>query len=84
MIYDSSLGNEFNIYAKRVSPDGDVGKRRILISTDRYEGRTSAIGTPDGRGISLFCERGNQQWGLDTRFHSGSQGLNGRRNSVLA
>ena len=84
VIYDSSRGNEFNIYASHVSLDGEVGKRKMLIDSDRYEGRTSAIGTPDGRGIWLTCERGNQQWGLDMRAHGGAQGLNGRKNSVLA
>ena len=42
------------------------------------------IGTPDGRGIWLACERGNQQWGLDMRAHGGQPGLNGRKDSVLA
>ena len=84
VIYDSSLGNEFNIYANRVSLDSTVGERKLLIETDRYEARVSAVGTPDGRGIWLTCERGNQQWGLDMRAHAHGQGLNGRRNSVLA
>ncbi len=84
VIYDSSRGNEFNIYANRVSLDGEVGETKTLIHTDRYEGRTSAVGTPDGRGIWLTCERGNQQWGLDMRAHGGQQGLNGRKDSVLA
>ena len=84
VIYDSSRGNEFNIYANHVSLDGTVSERKLLIETDRYEGRATAVGTPDGRGIWLSCERGNQQWGLDMRAHGGAQGLNGRRNSVLA
>jgi hypothetical protein len=84
VIYDSSRGNEFNIYAKRVTLDGEVGETKTLIHTDRYEGRARAIGTPDGRGIWLTCERGNQQWGLDMRAHGGAQGLNGRKDSVLA
>ena len=84
VIYDGSDGNEFNLYANRVSLDGKVGETKTLIRTDRYEGRASAIGTPDGRGIWLTCERGNQQWGLDMRAHGGEQGLNGRKNSVLA
>jgi hypothetical protein len=84
VIYDSSRGNEFNIYANRLSLDGKVGETKTLIKTDRYEGRASAIATPDGRGIWLTCERGNQQWGLDMRAHGGAQGLNGRKDSVLA
>ena len=84
VIYDSSRGNEFNIYANHVSLNGEVGATKTLIQTDRYEGRTSAVGTPDGRGIWLTCERGNQQWGLDMRAHGPAQGLNGRNDSVLA
>ena len=84
VIYDSSRGNEFNIYANRLSADGSVSDPKSLIHTDRYEGRVSAVGTPDGRGIWLACERGNQEWGLDMRAHGGAQGLNGRKNSVLA
>lgn len=84
VIYDSSRGNEFNIYANRVSPEGAVGETKTLIHTDRYEGRVSAIGTPDGHGIWLTCERGNKEWGLDMRAHGGAQGLNGRKDSVLA
>jgi hypothetical protein len=84
ILYDSSEGNEFNIYAQRVQRNGKVGERKRLIHTDRYEGRTSAIGTADGRGIWFTCERGNQQWGLDMRAHGGQQGLNGRKESVLA
>lgn len=84
VVYDSSRGNEFNVYANRVGLDGKVGKPKTLIKTARYEGRTSAVGTPDGKGIWLTCERGNQQWGLDMRAHGGLQGLNGRKNTVLA
>ena len=84
VIYDSSRGNEFNIHATRVGLDGKVGETKTLIATDRYEGRVSAAGTPDGKGIWLACERGNQQWGLAMRAHGGAQGLNGRKDSVLA
>ena len=84
LIYDSASGNEFNIYANRIGIDGSVSEPKSLIRTDRYEGRVSAVGTPDGRGIWLACERGNQDWGLDMRSHGGAQGLNGRKNSVLA
>ena len=84
VLYDSSRGNEFNIYANRVGLDGKVAETKTLIKTDRYEGRVSAIGTPDGKGIWLACERGNQQWGLAMRAHGGRQGLNGRKDSVLA
>jgi hypothetical protein len=84
VLYDSSRGNEFNLYATRVGADGKVRETKTLIQTDRYEGRVSAVGTPDGKGIWLACERGNQQWGLDMRAHGHAQGLNGRKDSVLA
>jgi len=84
VIYDSSRGNEFNICANRVALDGKVGETKTLIHTDRYEGRVTAVGTPDGKAIWLACERGNEQWGLDMRAHGGAQGLNGRKDSVLA
>lgn len=84
IIFDSSRGNEFNIYGVPVSTDLKVGETKQLIATDRYEGRVSAIGTKDGKGIWLACERGNQQWGLDMRAHGGIQGLNGRKDLALA
>jgi hypothetical protein len=84
VVFDSSRGNEFNIYATRVGLDGKVGETKTLIKSDRYEGRVSAIGAPDGMGIWLACERGNQQWGLQMRAHGHPQGLNGRKDSVLA
>lgn len=84
VLYDGSQGNEFNVYANRVTVDGKVGPTKTLIQTDRYEARVDAVGTPDGKGIWITCERGNQQWGLDMRAHGGPQGLNGRKDTVLA
>ncbi|WP_395748753.1 hypothetical protein [Prosthecobacter sp.] len=82
--YDSSRGNEFNIYATHVSGDTTVGETKQLIATSRYEGRVNAITSKDGKGIWLACERGNEQWGLDMRAHGGQVGLNGRRDLVIA
>ncbi len=84
VLYDSSLGNEFNIYAVRIDADLKAGKPQTLVATDRYEGRVSAIGSKDGEGIWIACERGNQQWGLDMRAHGRLQGLNGRKDTVIA
>lgn len=84
VLYDSSRGNEFNIYATRIDQDHTVGETKTLIATDRYEGRVSAVGAKDGKGIWLACERGNQQWGLDMRAHGPPQGLNGRKDTVIA
>lgn len=84
VLFDSSRGNEFNIYATKISADLQVGETKKLIATDRYEGRVSAIGAKDDKGIWLACERGNQQWGLDMRAHGHPQGLNGRKDTVVA
>lgn len=82
--YDSSRGNEFNVYATRVGLDGAVGETKTLIKTDRYEGRVSAIGASDGKGIWLACERGRMKWGLDIRAHGHLDGLNAQKSMVLA
>ena len=82
--YDSSRGNEFNIYATHVDAALDVGETKTLIATQRYEGRVSAMAAQDGKGIWLACERGNEQWGLDMRAHGGFQGLNGRKDLAIA
>lgn len=82
--YDSSRGNEFNIYATHVAANTVVGETKQLIATSRYEGRVNAITAQDGKGIWLACERGNEQWGLDMRAHGGQVGLNGRRDLVIA
>jgi hypothetical protein len=84
VLFDSSRGNEFNVYATRIQADLKVGETKTLIATDRYEGRVSAATAKDGKGIWLACERGNQQWGLDMRAHGGIQGLNGRKDTVIA
>ena len=84
IFFDSSRGNEFNVYATQVSANLKIGETKPIISTDRYEGRISAIGSEDGKGIWITCERGNQQWGLDMRAHGHPQGLNGRKNTVFA
>lgn len=82
--YDSSRGNEFNIYATRVGLDGVVGETKEVIKTDRYEGRVSAIGSADGKGIWIACERGRMKWGLDIRAHGHLDGLNAQKDMVLA
>ena len=84
-IYDSSRGNEFNIYATHVDLDGKVGETKTLIHSDRYEARASAMATPDGKGVWLACERVPIKNGTcRSGAHAGQFGLNGRRNSVLA
>ena len=82
--YDSSRGNEFDIYATHLDAGLKVGETKQLIATSRYEGRVNAVTAQDGTGIWLACERGNEQWGLDMRAHGGQVGLNGRRDLVIA
>lgn len=84
VLYDSSRGNEFNIYATRVGLDGTTGEAKTLVKTARYEGRVSAAGTADGKGIWFAFERGRSRWGLDSRAHDGAMGLNGQKEAVLA
>ena len=84
IIYDSSRGNEFNVYGNRVALDGAVGETKAIIKTERYEGRTSAVGSPDGKGIWVTCERGRMLWGLDVRAHGHQDGLNAQKEMVLA
>jgi len=84
ILFDGSRGNEFNIYATKVSAGLEVGATKALIATDRYEGRVSAISAKDGKGVWIACERGNQQWGLDMRAESHPMGLNGRKDTVFA
>ena len=84
IIYDSSRGNEFNVYATRVAIDGAVGETKSVIHTDRYEGRTSAVGSVDGKGIWVTCERGRMLWGMDVRAHGHQDGMNAQKEMVLA
>ncbi len=62
--------------------DGEVGETKTLIDTDRYEGRVSAVGTPDGKGIWLACERGQPEVGprhAGARPPAGAQRPQGQR-----
>ncbi|MEE3060369.1 MAG: hypothetical protein VX371_01995, partial [Verrucomicrobiota bacterium] len=50
IIYDSSRGNEFNLYLARVEPDGKVTEYPIGHSS-KYEARASIVATSDGEGF---------------------------------
>ncbi|HEX7897641.1 MAG TPA: hypothetical protein VF950_07760 [Planctomycetota bacterium] len=81
VVFDSSRGGEFNIYAARVELDGKVATKKITDSPD-YEGRVST--TSDGRGgLWIAFERGKQRWGRDLRGHDAPKGLNGQKRAVL-
>ena len=75
VLYDSSRGNEFNLYLAKVSTDGQVEEFPIGHS-EAYEARGSIVATADGTGFWLSAERGKPRWGLDSRGHGNATGIN--------
>lgn len=73
--YDSSRGNEFNLYLARVGSDGAVDTFPIAHSP-RYEARADLAASPDGSCLWMAAERGRVRWGLDVRGHENGKGLN--------
>lgn len=81
IVYDSSAGSEFNLRLARVSLDGAV-EDKPLVRTPDYEARASIAA--DGRGgLWIAAERGRQQWGLDSRGHENTMGLNAQKRILL-
>ena len=78
MLYDSSRGNEFNLYLARVGLGGEVETVPIAHSP-MYEGRGSITRTADGKGFWIAAERGKERWGLDNREHNDRNGINARK-----
>lgn len=78
VLYDSSRGNEFNLYLVRVSPDGTTQEFPVG-HTDRYEARGSLALDVEGTGFWIAAERGRVRWGLDARGHDNSTGLNAQK-----
>ena len=78
IVYDSSRGNEFNLYLARVTPDGKVETHEIA-HTPAYEARASIAPTADGGGLWIAAERGRVRWGLDVRGHEDNKGLNAQK-----
>jgi hypothetical protein len=81
VVYDSSRGDEFNVYAARVRLDGKVETKQIT-SSPQYEARVS-VASDGGKALWIAFERGKQRWGKDLRGHSAVKGLNGQKRVVL-
>lgn len=75
ILYDSSRGNEFNLYLARTTAAGEVTTSTIGASP-AYEARGSLAPTSDGTGFWIAAERGRARWGLDIRGHDNASGLN--------
>jgi len=81
VLYDSSRGNEFNLYLARVTTAGEVKVFPIGHSAS-YEARGSITATAEGDGFWIAAERGKERWGLDSRGHENGTGINAGK-SVL-
>ena len=79
--YDSSRGNEFNLYLSRVDAAGKV-KEFPIGHSKKYEARASLAATADGKGFWIAAERGKPKHGLDYRGHGNKTGINAEK-SVL-
>jgi hypothetical protein len=82
VVFDSSRGDEFNLYLAHVGLDGSV-KERPLTSSPEYEARASIAATKDGTKLWIAAERGRRQWGRELRGHVGETGLNGQKRILL-
>ena len=78
IVYDSSRGNEFNLYLARVDLEGGVDTQPIAHSP-RYEARASITTSADGESLWIAAERGRVRWGLDARGHQNDKGLNAQK-----
>ena len=78
IVYDSAVGNEFNISLARVSPDRSI-KIWPIAHSPRYEARASIAGTADGKGFWIAAERGKVRWALDSRGHGNNTGINAKK-----
>ncbi|MDA8908902.1 DUF3604 domain-containing protein [bacterium] len=81
VLYDSSRGNEFNLYLARVTAGGEVEEFPVGHS-ESYEARGSIAATKEGDGFWIAAERGKKRWGLDSRGHKNGTGINAGK-SVL-
>ena len=76
--YDSSRGNEFNIYLAKVEENGNVTEYPIGHSS-KYEARASIAATPARDGFWITAERGKEKHGLDYRGHGNETGINAQK-----
>ncbi len=79
--YDSSRGNEFNLYLARINAEGKV-KEFPIGHSNKYEARSSLTATRDGKGFWIAAERGKVKHGLDYRGHGNKTGINAEK-SIL-
>ena len=82
VVFDSSRGNEFNLYLAHVGLDGRSEVKQ-LTDSPAYEGRASIAASADGQGFWIAAERGRQGWGKDCRSHAPQLGLNGQKRVVF-
>lgn len=75
VLYDSSRGNEFNLYLAKVSPEGEV-KEYPIGHSERFEARGSLALDAEGTGFWIAAEQGKERWGLDARGHENNTGIN--------
>ncbi|MCB1233083.1 MAG: hypothetical protein KDN19_22765, partial [Verrucomicrobiae bacterium] len=78
IVYDSSRGNEFNLYLAKVTNDG-AAETFPVGHSPRYEGRADIAASADGRSLWIASERGRVRWGLDVRGHENEKGLNAQK-----
>jgi hypothetical protein len=78
IIYDSSRGNEFNLYLAKVEANGEVTEYPIG-HTSKYEARASIAATVAGDGFWITAEQGKEKHGLDYRGHENDTGINARK-----
>ncbi len=76
--YDSSRGNEFNLYLAKIDGDGPV-KTFPLGHSPRYEARADITASVDGSGLWIAAERGRVRWGMDLRGHLPGNGMNAQK-----
>ncbi len=75
VIFDSSRGGVFNIHVAKVSLDGKSVVKQLTKSS-QYQARPSVAATPDGTGLWIAWERGQDRWGRNTRGVLNTTGLN--------
>ena len=80
--FDSSRGDEFNLYLAHVSPTGTATEHQLTHSPE-YEARASIAATHDRKGFWIAAERGQRRWGMELRGHEGATGLNGEKRFLL-
>lgn len=83
VLYDSSRGNEFNLYLAKIDGASMEVSTFPIAHTDRYEARGSIATTADGSGFWIAAERGRVRWGLDARGHGNNTGINAQKEVIF-